>query len=839
MLETMRDLNSSTAGRLATSLLINNKAMVLGLAVAMFGVTGCFDKSSSRQGAGSESPRTTDNSRYEFANSCYLLRAGEQYLSQEGATYGTSPNKVEATAFYFKPTRLGAYLLLSDYQREAGQIGNKQLLGITDPAGELLDDLGGFVGEVSFVLSAVGDMSEFFTDAVFLPALAAADVSDADVPRVRDPGEAVNGVGETLGDQNISPALGMVTEASDLAVWVLDVGEKDRFTLASEVTNQYLVAGDGQLGLSAPGEAGPSSQFEMLPATGCASYPEAEINAVVAEKGPAIYLSEVPMFAGRNIDSDDIFGFVDAHAHISAYEFIGGRLNYGDPFHKFGVDHALGNCEVNHGPQGMTGVVNQFVISPGPHDTQGWPSFNDWPVNNELMHHQSYYTWLQRAHLAGMKILINDLVHNEVLCQLNPQKENDCDTMPAIELQAQRMYEMQDYIDAQNGGPGKGWFQVVTGPAQARQVIGEGKLAVVLGVETSKVFNCGEFLDVAECTKGEIVERLDRLYDMGVRGIFPVHKFDNAFAGHLPDLGDGLGLGPILYVGNFAETGHPVEFENCPDALADDPNAEYVGNEPDQNERDLGPLGIIDQLLFQLDYVGQRFPETPEELVALDPRTGTEHLCNRRGLTELGEFLIDELMKRKMFIETDHISRKAAARVLEITGERGYSVVNGHGGWGGTDALRDRITMQGGIASSFARGNRNGWVDTLIKDGGRPRAEQFKVAGFGPTGFGSDVNGVAAQPGQPGEEDPDLYPYKSVDGRVTFEAQTTGDRRFGLYDGRGVAHYGLFSDLIADMVKNSERSDAEVEQAIGNLFTSAEGYLRLWERMEAIQVVAK
>ena len=64
-------------------------------------------------------------------------------------------------------------------------------------------------------------------------------------------------------------------------------------------------------------------------------------------RGPAIYLKEVDRFKGiQGIDNDDIYGYVDTHSHISAYEFIGGRINYGAPFHKFGVTHALEDCEV-------------------------------------------------------------------------------------------------------------------------------------------------------------------------------------------------------------------------------------------------------------------------------------------------------------------------------------------------------------------------------------------------------------------------------------------------------------------------------------------------------------
>ncbi|WP_375177409.1 hypothetical protein [Marinobacter mobilis] len=763
---------------------------------------------------------TADPNRYQFANGCYQLQQGDYFLGNSPASdqYTVTTDPAQAAGFYFQATALGRYLLLSDYQRAPGEQGNKALLGISDPAGEFLDDTGNFIGELSYLVAGLGDMANFALD----PISPLGDV-------VRDLGESLELTGDRLGDVNVNPALGLVTEASDLAVWELLPAEGDRFRLSSLVTGLLLTASDQGLGLASPSLAGNISEFQLIPASDCPSYPEAELSASVPGKAPAIYLKEVDRFRGiPGIDNNDVYGFVDGHSHITAYEFIGGRVNYGDPFHKFGVDHALDDCAVNHGPEGMTGIVEHVTSTLGPHETEGWPTFNYWPRNNSLQHHQSYYRWIERAHLAGMKILVNHLVHNEVLCQLNPQKQNDCDTMPALELQAQRMHEMQDYIDAQHGGPGRGWFRLVTSPAQAREVIADGKLAVVLGVETSKVFNCGEFQGVAECTREQITERLDRLYGMGVRNLFPVHKFDNAFGGHLPDLSEGVGIGPVLYAGNLAETGHPVEFETCPEGAG-----EYTGLEPDQNPAPLGPLGLMEQLLFQLDYLGDRFPESPEEFADYDPRAGTDDLCNRRGLSDIGEFLIQELMRRGMMIETDHISRKAAARILQLTADQGYPVINSHGGWGGTERLRDQIAAQGGINSSFAS-TRDHWVQQLLRDGGRPRDDLFKVGPFGGAAMASDVNGIAALAGNPGspEQADELYPFTSVDGRVVFEAQRTGDREFTLYDGRGVAHYGLYPDQIEDMMRFSESSREQVNEAVNQLFTSAEAYLRMWERAE-------
>ena len=47
---------------------------------------------------------------------------------------------------------------------------------------------------------------------------------------------------------------------------------------------------------------------------------------------------------------------------------------------------------------------------------------------------------------------------------LYPLKRNSCDDMDSIRLQAKDMHQLEDYIDAQYGGPGKGWYRIVTEP---------------------------------------------------------------------------------------------------------------------------------------------------------------------------------------------------------------------------------------------------------------------------------------------------------------------------------------------------------------------------------------
>ena len=69
-----------------------------------------------------------------------------------------------------------------------------------------------------------------------------------------------------------------------------------------------------------------------------------------------------------------------------------------------------------------------------------------------------------------------------------------------MRLQADDMHKLERYIDAQYGGPGRGWYRIVTDPFEARKVINAGKMAVVMGIETSVVFGCTMKLDKPQCT---------------------------------------------------------------------------------------------------------------------------------------------------------------------------------------------------------------------------------------------------------------------------------------------------------------------------------------------------
>ena len=89
-------------------------------------------------------------------------------------------------------------------------------------------------------------------------------------------------------------------------------------------------------------------------------------------------------------------------------------------------------------------------------------------------------------------------------------------------------------------------------------------------------------------------------------------------------------------------------------------------------------------------------------------------------------------------------------------------------------------------------------------------------------GYGSDINGLAHQ-SVPNPKQQVRYPFKSFDGKVTFDRQKTGTRTFD-FNKDGVAHYGQYPDWFENL------RQIEGDAITKEMFRGAEAYLQMWER---------
>jgi hypothetical protein len=139
-----------------------------------------------------------------------------------------------------------------------------------------------------------------------------------------------------------------------------------------------------------------------------------------------------------------------------------------------------------HGPAGSADLLNSLVPegSTG-HGVLGYPDM-EWPGFDVHTTQMAYWEWLQRAHSHGLKLMVMLAVNNSVLCQIGIRyAPYGCDDDGSVTRQIQGAKDLESYIDARAGGPGQGFYRIVYSAADARQAIGDGKLAVVLGTPTT------------------------------------------------------------------------------------------------------------------------------------------------------------------------------------------------------------------------------------------------------------------------------------------------------------------------------------------------------------------
>ena len=698
--------------------------------------------------------------RYAMAGGCYAVGSGDRYVVRTDDGFGLGSDAEAAEPFHFQATDLGRYLLFGS-------------------AEDFLAASEGALGEVAYAVTrstpgaVAGGVAMEQTDA------AADTVARSEANRAAGRGASVVAA----------------EQPSDLADWKIDERPGGAFSILLPETDQALAATEeGELDLVAPANA---SAFHFELTDGCASFPEIEINV----EGPVL---------GGQTPYQEVRGFMDLHLHMMAFEFLGGRARCGRPWHRFGVAHALVDCP-DHEPGGHGAVLESVLLGGNPvanslvgHNTDGWPTFAGWPRYNSLTHEQIYYKWLERAWRGGLRMFTNLLVDNNQLCKVYPYKRNSCNEMDGVRLQAKRIRELERYIDAQSGGPGEGWFRIVTDPFEARRVINEGKLAVILGIEVSVPLDCGLTLDQPRCDLSDVDKGLDEVYDLGVRQMELVNKFDNAFSGVAGDAGT---TGVVVNQGNKGETGHYWRMETCEDehSHAHDNTQLNWHDESGAPDEFSGRDSLAGAILALSGTSGATpvYPEGPH--------------CNILGLSELGKAMIEGMAERGMIFDPDHMSARAQTEALDLVDSLGYSGVVSSHGWS-NDTIYPRIYELGGVVTPYA-GSSRGFVEDWRKH--RQWADPRYYFGFG---YGADTNGFGSQGGPRGANAPNpvTYPFTGFGG-VTIGKQQSGSRTYDI-NTDGVAHYGLYPDWIEDL----RRLAGDV--IVDDLARGPEAYLQMWER---------
>lgn len=160
----------------------------------------------------------------------------------------------------------------------------------------------------------------------------------------------------------------------------------------------------------------------------------------------------------------------------------------------------------------------------------GWPELDGWPRWDAIAHQQVWEEWLHDAYDSGLRLAVISAVSFDWLCRALPPENLErpkCDEMDDVLVQLQMANDFDAATD---------WAEIALTAADARRIIDEGKLALVLSIEASHIFGTGDWR-----------AQLDEVHALGVRTLQPVHQLDNRFGGAAPHI-------TIFQIAQFGET---------------------------------------------------------------------------------------------------------------------------------------------------------------------------------------------------------------------------------------------------------------------------------------------
>lgn len=401
---------------------------------------------------------------------------------------------------------------------------------------------------------------------------------------------------------------------------------------------------------------------------------------------PSPSLVRIPVAAGVMLPADPdapLFGFADLHTHPAANVGFGGNLYAGTPVGP--IDQALASCAPHHdtdpndewfGPATGAGptIENVFkgigllatalmtmsadVAKPmvygvdGPlHSGVGYPALMTYRYYNAL-HQHMYVDWIRRAYDGGLRLIVAHPVHASLLANIDPKAS------PALlddKTSGDRQLEVIKDLVNRNSS----WMEIAYTPQQARSIIRRNKLCVVLGLEVDAI---GNFTAAHPPTAAQMNAEIERLYNEGVRHIFPIHLTDSAIGG-MAIYSDLFNLNNIFL------------------------NERSVDVKAGPTQFSLG-IATVPPTPLSIHFNNGRSWTTATIHDALEP--SRQHIqevkgqVNTAGLTELGRSAITKMMGLGMIIDVDHMSDESIGRTLDMAegrsrgGVRGYPVVSGH-----------------------------------------------------------------------------------------------------------------------------------------------------------------
>lgn len=394
-------------------------------------------------------------------------------------------------------------------------------------------------------------------------------------------------------------------------------------------------------------------------------------------------------------------GYVMSHEHPAVgmafggnYAFAGAAGNYVGGVMEDGFTatcggcQALGNCDHGEVKGSFTAATGSLGGDMGDHASHAGPKYDSFS-------HIRYSTeWFREAARptrddlqdTRMKIMVAFAVDNEAMCeQLYDVNKNNggpggqgfpCSHGDSVASMERQINAIKAWVNRNAD-----WAEIALSAAEVRRIVGNDKLAVILGVESDYAFG-------AEDRNFDPVDRLNRYYNLGVRTFYLAHKINSRLSGSdiyfsgasMPGKAiratqaiagcfyydDAVGQYPL-----YNDKGHNFCDNNCGDGYL---KGNKFGGLSDACINRYGEISEVNMLDYVTRGNGQFngfaiYPDTP----GFD-RPGGSHQArdaerNNLGLSHDGERVVRAAMLKGMIVNIDHVSSRARLDMKDISEE--------------------------------------------------------------------------------------------------------------------------------------------------------------------------
>ena len=364
-----------------------------------------------------------------------------------------------------------------------------------------------------------------------------------------------------------------------------------------------------------------------------------------------------------------VWGFADTHTHPSNYLGFGGNLIQGRLYSASGSPGGA-LPPVFNDRSTLRDLLNLFkFVSAEMNDGGGYPDFSSYPKFDNGIGQQMYTDWIRRAYDGGLR-LMSGLAVNNWLISTHHDKHNLFGTTQPVDDRGSADVQIADIKRWAQLPANRDWVEVAYTPEDARRIIGQNKLAVVLGVEVDLLGNFApnrswaapeiRVLNPNPRTPEEEAEvrqalgaELDRLFAAGVRQLTPLHYVSGVFGG------------TAIFNRFFNEINRKFTGRNY---VVE--SGERYGVRYRLNNDAWGTGGATAREIATGDSRAVAWDRSWEEVPL-------GHV-NSAGLTRTGEILIEEAARRGMLLDTDHASFKTTDAMLDKAEALGYPLMSSH-----------------------------------------------------------------------------------------------------------------------------------------------------------------